>query len=81
MTGILGVADRGFCNRHGMVLSMPDSSKFACPDTEPVIVWTNRYRLYPGNFETVCQLADTAGACRFVWDHCLADCRERYRMW
>ena len=40
-----------------------------------------RLRLYPGDAATGILLTAIAGACRYVWNHMLADHERRYRMW
>ena len=52
----------------------PDSTTQA-PDT---VHRTVRLRLFPGDAETGALLAAIAGACRYVWNHMLADCEWRY---
>ncbi len=55
----------------------PDSTTQA-PDT---VHRTVRLRLFPGDAETGALLAAIAGACRYVWNHMLADCEWRYARW
>ncbi|MXZ26342.1 MAG: helix-turn-helix domain-containing protein, partial [Caldilineaceae bacterium SB0665_bin_21] len=55
----------------------PDSTTHA-PDT---VHRTVRLRLFPGDAETGALLAAIAGACRYVWNHMLADCEWRYARW
>ena len=55
----------------------PDSTTQA-PDT---VHRTVRLRLYPGNAATGILLTAIAGACRYVWNHMLADCEWRYARW
>ena len=59
---------------------MPDTSH---PTTEaPESVHrTVRLRLFPGDVETGILLTAIAGACRYVWNHMLADCEWRYARW
>ena len=57
--------------------SQPDST---APPSE-TLHRTLRYRLYPGDAETGNRLAGMAGACRYVWNHMLADCERRYALW
>ena len=59
---------------------MPDTSH---PTTEaPESVHrTVRLRLYPGEAATGLLLTAIAGACRYVWNHLLADQERRYRLW
>ena len=42
---------------------------------------TVRLRLYPGDAATGILLTAIAGACRYVWNHLLADQERRYRLW
>ena len=42
---------------------------------------TVRLRLYPGDAATGILLTAIAGACRYVWNHMLADCEWRYARW
>ena len=55
----------------------PDSTTQA-PDT---VHRTVRLRLYPGDAATGILLTAIAGACRYVWNHMLADCEWRYARW
>ncbi len=55
----------------------PDSTAHA-PDT---VHRTVRLRLYPGDAATGILLTAIAGACRYVWNHMLADCEWRYARW
>ncbi|MYA05022.1 MAG: helix-turn-helix domain-containing protein, partial [Caldilineaceae bacterium SB0664_bin_22] len=55
----------------------PDSTTQA-PDT---VHRTVRLRLFPGNAATGILLTAIAGACRYVWNHMLADCEWRYARW
>ena len=55
-----------------------DSTTHRLPDT---VHRTVRLRLYPGDAETGALLAAIAGACRYVWNHMLADCEWRYARW
>ena len=56
--------------------SMPATSNL----TQPSIVHRGvRLRLLPGTPAVAHQLAGTAGACRFVWNHFLALKRQQYR--
>ena len=55
----------------------PDSTTQA-PET---VHRTVRLRLYPGDAATGMLLAAIAGACRYVWNHMLADHERRYRLW
>ena len=59
---------------------MPDSpdSTTQAPDT---VHRTVRLRLYPGDVATGFLLTAIAGACRYVWNHMLADCEWRYARW
>ena len=59
---------------------MPDSpdSTVHPPDT---VHRTVRLRLYPGNAATGILLTAIAGACRYVWNHMLADCEWQYARW
>ncbi len=59
---------------------MPDSpdSTTQTPDT---VHRTVRLRLYPGDAATGILLTAIAGACRYVWNHMLADCEWRYARW
>ena len=59
---------------------MPNSpnSTTQTPDTVHRAV---RLRLHPGNAETGNKLTGIAGACRYVWNHRLADCEFRYARW
>ncbi|MXZ43013.1 MAG: transposase, partial [Caldilineaceae bacterium SB0666_bin_21] len=55
----------------------PDSTTQA-PDT---VHRTVRLRLFPGDAATGILLTAIAGACRYVWNHMLADCEWRYARW
>ena len=55
----------------------PDSTAQA-PET---VHRTVRLRLYPGDAATGILLTAIAGACRYVWNHMLADCEWRYARW
>ncbi len=59
---------------------MPDTHH---PTTEPpeTVHRTVCLRLYPGDAATGILLAAIAGACRYVWNHMLADQERRYRLW
>ena len=59
---------------------MPDTSH---PTTEApeTVHRTVRLRLYPGEAATGLLLTAIAGACRYVWNHLLADQERRYRLW
>ena len=59
---------------------MPDTHH---PTTEApeTVHRTVRLRLYPGDTATGILLTAIAGACRYVWNHMLADQERRYRMW
>ena len=57
--------------------NIPDSTTHA-PDT---VHRTVRLRLFPGDAETGILLTAIAGACRYVWNHMLADCEWRYARW
>ncbi|MCY4520543.1 MAG: transposase [Caldilineaceae bacterium] len=59
---------------------MPNTPKPAAHTPEPVHR-TVRLRLYPGDAETGNTRAGIAGACRFAWNHTLADCEQRYARW
>ena len=48
------------------------------PDT---VHRTVRLRLFPGHAATGILLTAMAGACRYVWNHMLADCEFRYARW
>ena len=57
---------------------MPAASSITTTDSE----WVHRsvrLRLLPGSRAVAHQLAGTAGACRFVWNHFLALKRQQYR--
>ena len=51
----------------------PDSTA-QTPDT---VHRTVRLRLFPGDAATGILLTAIAGACRYVWNHMLADCEWR----
>ena len=55
----------------------PDSTTQA-PET---VHRTVRLRLFPGDAATGILLTAIAGACRYVWNHRLADCEWRYARW
>ena len=57
--------------------NIPDSTTHA-PDT---VHRTVRLRLFPGDAKTGILLTAIAGACRYVWNHMLADCEWRYARW
>ncbi len=47
--------------------------------TQPELVHRSvRLRLLPEGQAVVCQLAGTAGSCRFVWNHFLAQKQQEY---
>ncbi len=60
--------------------SMPNTPDSAThfPDT---VNRTVRLRLFPGDAATGILLTAIAGACRYVWNHMLADCEWRYARW
>ena len=39
------------------------------------------YRLVPGSVSKAAKIAQTAGACRYVWNRVLADTQEQYRLY
>ena len=55
----------------------PDSTA-QIPET---VYRTVRLRLYPGDAATGILLTAIAGACRYVWNHLLADQERCYRLW
>ena len=55
----------------------PDSTTQA----SDIVHRTVRLRLYPGDAATGILLTAIAGACRYVWNHMLADCEWRYARW
>ena len=59
---------------------MPDTRH---PTTEApeTVHRTVRLRLYPGDAATGILLTAIAGACRYVWNHMLADQEHWYRLW
>ena len=57
---------------------MPAASSITTSDSEWVYR-SVRLRLLPGSRAVAHQLAGTAGACRFVWNHFLALKRQQYR--
>ncbi len=65
-------------HRHGIAISMPASS--IVPHTETVHR-TVRLRLLPETQAKAQQLAGTAGACRWVWNHFLARQEHQWRCW
>ena len=62
-------------------LKMP--TRTAVPDstTEPPVLRAERYRVRFDSPMQAALCAQIAGACRHVWNHMLADCQWRYRMW
>ncbi len=60
---------------------MPAAPTVAQPDTEPAetVPRSVRLRLLPESRARAQQLAGTAGACRFVWNHMLARKQQQYR--
>ncbi|MXZ23816.1 MAG: helix-turn-helix domain-containing protein, partial [Caldilineaceae bacterium SB0665_bin_21] len=73
-------ADTGLSAGHGTGTSMPNSpdSTTQAPDS---VHRTVRLRLFPGDAATGILLTAIAGACRYVWNHMLADCEWRYARW
>ncbi len=59
---------------------MPASAKIL-QDNPDTVVRTVRLRLIPGTKTRAHQLAGTAGACRFVWNHFLARQQQAYGCW
>ncbi|MCY4519275.1 MAG: transposase [Caldilineaceae bacterium] len=59
------------------------TTRTAVPDstTEPSVLRAERYRVCFDNPQQAALCAQIAGACRYVWNHMLADCQWRYRMW
>ena len=51
------------------------------PTTEPQVLRAERYRVRFDSSQQAALCAQIAGACRYVWNHMLADCQWRYRMW
>ena len=51
------------------------------PTTEPPVIRAERYRVRFDSPQQAALCAQIAGACRYVWNHMLADCQWRYRMW
>ncbi len=47
----------------------------------PTVIRTLRVRLYPGTAANGQYLEQLAGACRFAWNHVLAEHETDYRMW
>ena len=72
--------DRSFHQPSALHCDMASQSNAAAHPSETVHR-TLRHRLYPGNVETGLRLAGMAGACRYVWNHLLADCERRYALW
>ena len=73
-------ADIRTLHRTGSIISVPDIHH---PTTEApeTVHRTVRLRLYPGDAATGILLTAIAGACRYVWNHMLADQERRYRLW
>ena len=69
-------ADIRTLHRTGSSRSVPDASHptTEAPETVPRTV---RLRLYPGEAATGLLLTAIAGACRYVWNHLLADQERR----
>ena len=51
------------------------------PTTEFPVIRAERYRVRFDSARQAALCAQIAGACRYVWNHMLADCQWRYRMW
>ncbi len=59
------------------------TTRTAVPDstTEPPVLRAERYRVRFDSAMQAALCAQIAGACRYVWNHMLADCQWHYRMW
>ena len=69
---------------HGFLtgrLIMATKTAVPNPTTALPAIRAERYRIRFDNPQQAALCAQIAGACRYVWNHMLADCQWRYRMW
>ncbi|MCY4522606.1 MAG: transposase, partial [Caldilineaceae bacterium] len=69
---------------HGFLtgrLQMPTRTATSDSTTPASVIRAERYRVRFDSPMQAALCAQIAGACRYVWNHMLADCQGRYRMW